>query len=355
MGDNGSKTEKPTAKKRNDARKKGNVFKSQDINTVVSLFIVFFALQKLFPFIYAGSRDFLKTCIDYINEMDHFTNQEVLYIQNQIIILLAKCMGPILLISMTVGILTTGVQTKFLFSKESMTPKFNRLNPINGIKNMFSSKNAIELIKNIIKVIILMIVVYQFIKGSIIEVTSTMNMELEVSMRYILNKVMSLIRTVTMWFVVIAFFDFLYQRWEHERQLKMTKQEVKDEYKEMEGDPKIKGKIKEMQKKIAMNRMMQAVPAADVIIRNPTHFAVALRYKPNENEAPVLVAKGQDELALRIVKVGEENKVYIVENKPLARAIYASTEINQEIPPEYYGAIAEILVYVYKLNKNVLK
>lgn len=355
MADSGSKTEQPTSKRRRDERKKGNVFKSQDVNTVISLFILFYALQKLFPSMYGGAKEFLVNCFNYISEIDTFTNQEVLYIQNQIIVLLVKTIGPILLIAMVVGILTTAVQTRFLFSKESMTPKFNRLNPINGIKNMFSLKSTVELLKSMVKVSILMVVVYQFISGSIIEVTRTMDMEIESSMVYILSKVMVLIRTVSMWFLAIACFDFFYQRWEHEKQLKMTKQEIKDEYKETEGDPQVKGKIKDIQRKRAMSRMMQAVPSADVIIRNPTHFAVALKYNPDENNAPILIAKGQDDIALRIVKIGEENNVYILENKPLARAIYASTEINREIPPEFYGTIAEILVYVYKLNNKVMK
>ena len=153
-------------------------------------------------------------------------------------------------------------------------------------------------------------------------------------------------------FVAIAALDFLYQWWDYERQLKMSKQEIKEEYKQTEGDPQVKGKIKQIQRERAQRRMMQQVPSADVVIRNPTHFAVALRYKPDQDNAPVVLAKGQDELALRIVKTAEEHKVAVIENVPLARSLYAEAELDREIPPELYGPVAEVLVYIFRLNKD---
>ena len=161
-----------------------------------------------------------------------------------------------------------------------------------------------------------------------------------------------LFRSVIIAFVAVAAADFLYQWWEYERSLRMSKQEIKEEYKQTEGDPQIKGKIKEMQRRRAMSRMMQQVPQADVVIRNPTHFAVALRYKPDSDSAPVVMAKGQDEVALRIVKVAEEHGVAVIENVPLARSLFAEAELNQEIPPQLYGAVAEVLVYVFHLNEK---
>ena len=153
-------------------------------------------------------------------------------------------------------------------------------------------------------------------------------------------------------YVVLAAADVFYQWWDYERQIRMTKQEIKEEFKQTEGDPQIKGRIKEQQRKMAQSRMMQKVPQADVVIRNPTHFAVALRYKEDQDRAPVVLAKGQDSLALRIVQVAEENHVAVVENVPLARALYSSTDLNQEIPPELYSAVAEVLVYLYQLDKK---
>ena len=151
-------------------------------------------------------------------------------------------------------------------------------------------------------------------------------------------------------YIVLAGADIFYQWWDYERQLRMSKQEIKEEFKQTEGDPKIKGKIKETQRRMAQSRMMQQVPKADVVIRNPTHFAVALRYHPDKDEAPVVLAKGQDELAARIVQKAEESHVAVVENVPLARALYATTELNQEIPPELYNAVAEVLVYLYRMD-----
>ena len=164
---------------------------------------------------------------------------------------------------------------------------------------------------------------------------------------------MTLVIQIAVAFAALAFFDYLYQWWDYERQLKMSKQEIKEEYKQTEGDPQVKGKIKQIQRQRAQQRMMQQVPGADVVIRNPTHFAVALRYHEEEDNAPKVLAKGMDELALRIVKVAEENGVHVVENVPLARTLYASVDIDREIPPELYGAVAEVLVYVMKLDKKL--
>ncbi|MEG0780057.1 MAG: EscU/YscU/HrcU family type III secretion system export apparatus switch protein, partial [Oscillospiraceae bacterium] len=166
------------------------------------------------------------------------------------------------------------------------------------------------------------------------------------------DQTFSMVMQIALAFTALAAFDFGYQWWEYERQLKMSKQEIKEEYKQMEGDPQVKGKIKDIQRKMAQSRMMQQVPDADVIIRNPTHFAVALRYKQERDPAPVVLAKGQDELAQRIVQVAEEHHILTVENVPLARALYATAEIGQEIPPELYGEVAEVLVYLYRVDKK---
>ena len=186
------------------------------------------------------------------------------------------------------------------------------------------------------------------LRTDLIEVSQMLDMQAYTSAVRMLQLVFELVVKVCIAFTVVAFFDYLYQRWDYENNLKMTKQEVKDEYKNTEGNPEIKGRIRRLQRQMAMSRMMQKVPEADVIVRNPTHFAVALKYDPEKNGAPVVLAKGQDELALRIVRVGEESGVYVIENRPLARALYASCELDREIPAEFYGAVAEILVYIYR-------
>ena len=177
-------------------------------------------------------------------------------------------------------------------------------------------------------------------------------MELGQSCAILYNDILTLIFQVIIAFIALAAADYFYQWWDYERKLRMSKEEIKEEYKQLEGDPKVKGKIKEIQRKRAQQRMMQQVPGADVVIRNPTHFAVALRYKPERDDAPVVVAKGVDELALRIVKVAEENRVAVVENVPLARALYAGTDLDRQIPQEFYGPVAEVLVYVLKLDQS---
>lgn len=345
-----SKTEKATPKRRRDERKKGNVFKSQDIIVVVSLLGCFYGLKYLFPLIYDTVRTCMEQNFNSIATVSHLSNDDVMIVQQNMMQNVAKGCLPLLLISVVLVIVATGVQTRFLFSMESLKPKFNRISPLSGIKKMFSGKNVIELIKNILKITLLLYLLVQFILERTDEAAAVMDMSAENSIRYILLESVVLVQEIVLWFAAIAGLDFLYQWWDYERQIKMSKQELKEEYKQTEGNPEIKSKIKEIQRMRAQSRMMQAVPTADVIIRNPTHFAVALKYDKDTNNAPQVIAKGQDELALRIVKIGEEHKVHVVENQPLARALYASTDIGREIPAEYYGMVAEILVYVYKLN-----
>lgn len=345
-----NRTEKATSKKRRDERNKGNVFKSQDVITVLSLLGSFIILDFFASTIYLSGKEFLLECITYVSTMNSLSNEAGGYVLWQLLIAGAKACLPLLLVSMLVGILSTGIQTKFLFRGKNAAPKFNRINPIEGMKKLLSLRSLIGLFKSLIKITILLSILYQFLKKLMPGMIRTMGMALESSTAYMMDSILKMVIQISMCFVVIAAFDYMYEHWEYERQIKMTKQEVKEEYKQLEGDPKIKGKIRSIQQERARNRMMQAVPQADVIVRNPTHFAVALKYDIDKDNAPILLAKGQDLVALRIVAIGEENNIEIVENKPLARAIYASTEINREIPPELYGMVAELLVYIYKLK-----
>ena len=349
----GEKTEKATPKKRKDERKKGNIFLSQDIVTVVSLAGIFYLLKGIFPMIYESMRAFLVQMIDGVSGISSLEGVMSKSLVKEIILILIKTVLPLILTTAVVAILVTGVQTRFLFSSHKIKPKFSNLNPLNGIRKMFAARNLVELIKNILKFIVIGIVVYQVLKSEIGNSSRTLDMSVIQATSWMLSVVMKMIPKVLLAFVAIAFLDFLYQRWEYERQMKMTKEEIKEEFKMTEGNPEIKGKIKSLQQQRARNRMMQAVPQADVIIRNPTHYAVALQYDLNKNPAPVVIAKGQDAVALRIVEVAKEHGVMVVENKPLARGIYATTKLNQEISPDYYGMVAEILVEVYRVNKKM--
>ena len=345
-----SKTEKATPKKRRDERKEGHIFFSRDIANLAIVVISFFSLRLLFPGIYRSLSTFTIQVIDCVAGMENAV--EIGQLAKTGLWTLAKCSIPFLLICLIISILGTGIQTKFLFSKKSMTPQFNRLSPIRGIKNLFSLKNAVELIKSILKVVVLVWIVWSLIKKDIVALARTMDMDVSNGVVFTFSLVMEMILKITMVFVFIAAFDYLYQWWDYERNIRMSKEELKEEYKQTEGNPEIKGKIKEQQRKMARTRMMQQVPTADVVIKNPTHFAVALRYDIDKDRAPILVAKGQDDLALRIIKVAEDNNITVIENRPLARGIFATTELESEIPAEFYGAVADILVYVFKLNKK---
>ena len=217
---------------------------------------------------------------------------------------------------------------------------------------MFSLKGLFELAKSLIKMLLLIVVVYNEIKDRLPEIARLMNVEPISGVVYIAETIFSIVMTLGMVFVAVAAVDFMFQRYSYENDLKMTKQEVKDEYKQMEGDPKIKGKRRAIQQQMANQRMMQAVPEADVIIRNPTHFAVALKYDPEKNSAPVVIAKGKDLAALRIADVAAEHDVPTVENVPLARGIYEKVDVGREIPAEFYQAAADVLWFVYNLKKK---
>lgn len=344
------KTEQPTGKRRSDARKEGNLFQSKDVATVVVLFCTFWAMRLALSSLYRTLRDYLVRLFGGLGgDLSEFLSASF---YSFTVMSFLKCVLPLLLVTMVCGILAAGVQTRFNVTFKPLKPKLSKLNPISGLKKLFSLRNVVELVKNLLKITVLLAVVYNLLKGEIRPLARLMNMAPLHAAVYTLNLIFSLAMKVCLAFAIVAFFDFLYQRWDYEKNLKMTKQEVKEEYKQMEGNPEIKGRIRKAQRQMAQSRMMQKVPEADVIIRNPTHFAVALKYDPDCNGAPVVVAKGQDELALRIVKIGEENDVFILENRPLARALYASCEIDREIPAEFYAAVAEILVYIYKAGNR---
>jgi flagellar biosynthetic protein FlhB len=350
-----SKTEKASPKRRKDERKKGNVLMSKDIIAVASLIGAFFTLKIMFPQMIENTKSFMYKAFGYAQTQTELTNGFVMQVAKETAIAFVQIAAPVICISAFLSIVATVAQTKPIFVVDSLKPKFNRMNPLEGIKKLFSIRSLFDVIKGIIKITILIVMLYSFISKSILAVSRTIQMDVLPSCVVLLNLTMSLVFKICLAFVVISAFDFFFQWWEYERQIKMSKHEMKEEYKQTEGNPQIKGKIKELQRKIAMSRMMQAVPNADVVIKNPTHFAVALKYDLEKDGAPILLAKGQDQVALRIIKTAEENDVFVLENKPLARAIFATTDINQEIPADFYGTVAEILVHVYKLkNKKLL-
>ena len=350
----GEKTEKATSKKRKDERKKGNIATSKDVVTVASVLVIFFALRLWFPVIVEQINRLFNMFMNYASLNDEVTPRLAENIFIDCVTVFAIAVLPILLLSVLVSVTAYLFQTKLLFSQDSLKPKFGRLSPIEGFKRMFSLRSFVELIKNLIKVIILASVSFNFVRGRFMPMTRTMNMSLEQAAAYILDSIIWLIISICIIFVCVAALDFVYQKWDYERRIRMSKHEVKEEYKQLEGDPQVKRRIRDVQMKFSMSRMMQAVPTADVVIKNPTHYAVALKYDIMKDVAPILVAKGQDEVALRILKTAEENDVYVTENKELAQALYAGVELNREITAEFYDVVAEVLALLYKLKNKTI-
>ena len=353
----GSKTEKATPKKRRDERKKGNVFKSQDavaVATLLGSFLILWALTGTFVDQTAG---FMVYCFETSARSVPQLQGILSELAMEALMVVAKTVGPVVAVTALCAIGATFAQTRFLVSGESIKPKFNRISPLQGFKRLFSLKSVVEALKGILKISVLMVIIYLSIRDMFLESSKYLYTDVPASCAHIVDCAVGMVIRICIAFVAVAALDFMYQWWDYERQLKMSKQEVKEEYKQMEGDPQVKGKIKELQRRRAQSRMMQQVPQADVVIRNPTHFAVALRYKPDQDNAPIVLAKGQDDLALRIVKTAEEHQVAVIENVQLARALYANAELNREIPPELYGAVAEVLVYIFRLDagKQIVK
>ena len=348
----GNKTEKATPKKRRDERKKGNVFMSKDAIAVASLLGTFAVLWFLTDTIAEETARFMALCFDTMGQESREVGGLTGELAVQGIVSIVKAVGPVALVAILCAVAATFAQTRFLVTTEPLKPKFSKLNPIEGFKRLFSLKSVVETLKNLVKIAILLYIVYLSVRDLLLESASFLYIDLSVSIAHLVEVAWTMIIRIVIAFLAVAALDFFYQRWDYEKNMMMTKDEVKEEYKQMEGDPKVKGKIKEIQRRRAMQRMMQQVPGSDVVIRNPTHFAVALRYKPEEDYAPVVLAKGQDNIAMKIVEIAEENGITVIENVPLARALYAEAELDQFIPPSLYEAVAEVLVYIFKLNGN---
>ncbi len=261
---------------------------------------------------------------------------------------------PICLIAMVLGIIPTVAQTRGLFAMKSLMPKFSRLNPLEGIKKLFSMQAIVGILKGLIEVIVVGVLVYNEISDRMPRIIALMDAGIMQGIAYTALSIFDMVMLICIMLVFVAAGDFLFQWWQFEKKLKMSKQEVKEEYKQMEGDPQVKSKIKQRQQQMAQRRMMQDVPSADVVVRNPTHYAVALKYDQDKNRAPVVIAKGADYLALRIIDIAENHDVMCIENPVLARALYSQVDLGREIPIELYDAVAEVLLIVYKAKNMTL-
>lgn len=354
QGAGGEKTEKATPKKRQEARKKGQVLQSREISSALVLMLVFVSLRIFGSYIYNQILEFTKNVlIEYPKIEDLFMPDILQRVFIDAVIVFFKATAPVLAIALLTGIITGYAQIGFLFTLETLSPKFSRINPINGLKRIFSLRGAVELTKAVLKVTVIGYVSYAYLNGQAENVLRMMDMDV-INIAVMIGTIsINVAIRICVVLVVLSVFDYAYQWWEYEKNLKMTRQEIKEEYKQTEGNPEIRSKIKQKQRQMSMRRMMQEVPKADVVITNPTHFACAIKYDTNVSDAPVLTAKGQDYTAIRIREIARENKVEIVENKILARTLYETVDIGKTIPPELYQAVAEVLAFVYSLKGAV--
>ena len=357
FGEGGDKTEKATPKKLDDARKEGRVARSSDLINGFMLLLMFFVL-KLFGGIMAGL--FLDSFVKYYNKasdisMEVFDVRQAVNLSNEIVLDIVIASLPVLIGSFIVALVGNIVQVGWKVTGKPLKPKLDRLNPIGGLKRMFSQEKVVELIKSILKVLAIALVAYNEVKDRWKFILNLYDFEFMQAILNIFEIVLDVGIKISLIFVVIGLADFGYQKWKHLHDLRMSKQEVKDEMKQSEGDPQIKGQIRQKMREGARRRMMQDLPKADVVITNPTHFAVAVKYDKETAEAPYVLAKGADYVAANIKEIAKANNIEIVENKPLARMLYYNVEIGDQIPPELYQMVAEVLAYVYSVkNKEIL-
>ena len=349
MADDQEKTEEPTAKKIEKAREEGNVAKSQDVSGFVTLVVGIVVLITYLRYMFNELEKFYIYYMGFIGKelTLHLFFNIVFETMLKIIILIA----PLALAIMIAGILGNVGQFGFNFTTKVLQPKFSKLNPISGLKNLFSVKKLVEGVKMTLKVAVAFGVGFWLFMKFLQEIPKLEIFPLLTQIKWLLDKSVILAFTMLGVFLVFAAIDFAWQKHSYTKSLKMSKQEVKDEFKNQEGNPEVKAKIRKIQMEMAMNRMMSNVPQADVVVTNPTHYAVALQYSKEEG-APKVLAKGVDHLAQRIKEIARENEVMIVENKPLARDLYANVEVEEFIPDRLYKAVAEVLAFVYKAKNR---
>lgn len=354
-GEGGEKTEPATAKKLEDARKEGKVAKSKELTSAFDLIVLFLCLKifvsyvgssmlDVFSAVYGNMADFVKMNSAFLS------SQAVAGLMADMIKRWMLIVLPFFLFGIVITFLITIVQVKWKISAKPLEPKLDKFNPINGFKRIFSKDSLFNLVMSIIKVGVIGFIAYMCIKDKRNDLFILYDIPLNQAIALIGNIIIDTGLKISLFYLIVGIADFAYQKWKFSDEMKMTKQEVKDEFKNTEGDPQIKGRQRRVMQEVSRRRMMQDVPQADVVITNPTHFAVALKYDAEAGKAPYLLAKGEDYLALKIKEIARENGVEIVENKPLARMIYHNVDVGNEIPPELYQAVAEILANIYRKN-----
>ncbi len=350
MADEEEKTEEPTSKKIEDAREEGNVPKSQEVNSLVTLLIALAVLFISFGFINERITNLYHYYHSFIGV--ELTKNTILQIAIQSIFNVLLMVLPVAISVAIGGVIASVMQFGFIFSTKAIMPKLSKIDPIKGLKNLISLKKLIESVKTIAKVAAVFGIAFYFLLGFVEETPHTLLFTVADQLKWLQDKAILLIAVMLALFLVLSLIDILFVRYNYFKELRMSKQEVKDEFKQMDGDPQVKGRIRRMQMEMSQKRMMQEIPDADVVITNPTHYAVALRYNQEKDNAPIIIAKGVDHLALKIKDIARNANVQIVENPPLARELYRSCEVGQNIPETLYKAVAEVLAFVWKSAKK---
>ena len=345
------KTEEATPKKKSDSRKKGQLPRSKDIGLAITLIATTLVIVVLSSFVVSILRD---NVIYFLGDMGtmELTEKSISSINLLVLSKTAIAVMPVILPIMIAGVAASLIQSGFLMVKDAIKPSFGKLNPLNGFKNMFSKKSLVELVKNLILISIIIFIAYNYIKDNFDKIMQTGNLYLPSLGGEVKSLIVGIFIKICILLVIVAIIDYIVQYRIFQKDIRMTKQEIKEEYKQMEGDPQIKSKIKQKQREISQRRMMQSVGEATVVITNPTHLAIAIKYTEGQMEAPKVVAKGADNIAIKIKEKAMEFKVPIIENKPLARLIYETVDIDKDIPQDMYQAVAEVLAMVYKLDKK---
>ena len=354
-GEGGEKTEPATDKKLRDARDEGKVAKSKELTAAFDLIVLFLVLKVFMSFV--GEK--LLGFFSYIyNRMPDFLNETqkdmssvtVRNFMNDIILQFLLTCLPFFIFGVVVTILVSIVQVGWKVTTKPMAPKLDKFNPINGFKRIFSKDAIFELIKSVLKIGVILYMAYSSIKSHQNDIFILYELPHKRAVALVGDIIINTGLKISIVYLIVGIVDYIYNKHKFNEDMKMTKQEVKDEFKNTEGDPAIKGQQRKRMQEASQRRMMQDVPKADVVITNPTHFAVAIKYDADTNQAPVVTAKGQDYVAMKIKEIARDNNIRIVENKPLARMLFHNVELGAEIPPELYQSVAEILAMIYKEN-----
>lgn len=346
------KTEKATPKKREDVRKKGQTAKSQEVVSALVFLAVFFTLSIAISHILEGIIGIFQESFRHYILLD-VTWNTIIHIFVNLLIELMIILLPVFLAAFIAAVLANFLQVGVMITAEPLKMKGERINPINGAKRIFSMKAVVELVKSILKIAIIAAIVIVFLKNHLHELLELIYIAPQGIVQVIADFIVQMGLYSAIGLVAIGILDYFYQKFDFEKSIRMSKQEIKEEYKNIEGNPQIKSRIRQTQREMVRRRMLEEIPEADVVITNPTHYAVCLKYDEAQNDAPVCVAKGVDYMAQKIKDIAREHDVMIVENKPLARALYAATDIGEAIPEEFFKAVAEILAYVYRVQRKI--